>query len=1001
MPPPRAEPEAELAIARGQAALQAGERQDALRWFDRAHRLAPRDSLTVLLLAGALAGLDDARARGLLRTLLVAHPRFREGRLALVAAELRLGAAEAAARTLDAALRDAAPPDTPGFHALAGQVVAAAGAPGWIGVWSGRLVLSHPDAVPCVDDVLLRGSGIARSLPRGRVVGRLTAQRGGRALLGSGVELASRHTVEGFVTLGEAGLDGWAWLPGDPDATPVVTLRDAADAVLLRLQGGEVLGEAAEGGTARRRALRLPAARLPPGPVLRALGPDGRELLGSPLHPVAEGAAAWAAAAALRGLHPAPGSPGPGEASLPDPWRPLLVTLAPAARRWPEGAPWPVPRRGVDVVVPVHRGAADFIACVESVRRSPAAGARLVVVDDASPDPALREAVEAAAARGEVVLLRHPRGLGFPAAANTGLRHACLHVAGPRDVVLLNPDTVLPPGWLERLAKAAYAAPDIGSVTPLTGDGSILSYPHPDAPDPPAIDADPDAPVLTDNLSGLQVTERLDALARTANGTGLVDLPTGIGFCLFIRHDCLAEVGLLREDAFAQGYGEENDWCLRARQLGWRHVAATGVFVTHLGGRSFGAGRQALLARNLAVLNRLHPGYDALVQRFLAADPLAPARRRMDLVRWAQGRRARSMVLLTHGHGGGVERHLRERCEALRRAGLRAIVLRPAPAGALPSTAEDRICAVSDGAEDGFPNLRFRLPLQRTALVALLRAERPLRVEVHHLLGHAPEVASLAAALDVPYDVVVHDYALWCPRVSLCSHAQHYCGEPQEVTTCEACVADLGSRIGEDIGVAALRRRSAALLGDARQVVVACADVHARIARQFPGVVPVVTPWEEPPGRAATPLSHPPAGGLRVVVCGAIGVEKGYHVLLACARDAVARALPLDFVLAGHSMDDVRLAAASVFVTGAFEEAEAVALVRAQGGQLGFVPSVWPETWCYALSTLWQAGLPVIAFDLGAQAERIDRSGQGTLLPLGMGARQINDALLGLRHICG
>ena len=59
------------------------------------------------------------------------------------------------------------------------------------------------------------------------------------------------------------------------------------------------------------------------------------------------------------------------------------------------------------------------------------------------------------------------------------------------------------------------------------------------------------------------------------------------------------QVGLLREDLFAQGYGEENDFCIRARHLGWRHVAVPGVFVAHAGAGSFGSAKAQLLARNL------------------------------------------------------------------------------------------------------------------------------------------------------------------------------------------------------------------------------------------------------------------------------------------------------------------------------------------------------------------------------------------------------------------
>ncbi|HEX5326626.1 MAG TPA: glycosyltransferase, partial [Acetobacteraceae bacterium] len=135
------------------------------------------------------------------------------------------------------------------------------------------------------------------------------------------------------------------------------------------------------------------------------------------------------------------------------------------------------------------------------------------------------------------------------------------------------------------------------------------------------------------------------------------------------------------------------------------------------------------------------------------------------------------------------------------------------------------------------------------------------------------------------------------------------------------------------------------------------------------------------------------------------GVAKGYDVLLACARDAAWRNLPLDFVVVGHTIDDRRLLATGrAFITGHFHPDEATALIRAQGAALALLPSIVPETWCYALSDAWQAGLAVAAFDIGAQAERIRRTGRGFLLPLGLPAPRINNALLAAAsqsvHVC-
>ena len=82
------------------------------------------------------------------------------------------------------------------------------------------------------------------------------------------------------------------------------------------------------------------------------------------------------------------------------------------------------------------------------------------------------------------------------------------------------------------------------------------------------------------------------------------------------------------------------------------------------------------------------------------------------------------------------------------------------------------------------------------------------------------------------------------------------------------------------------------------------------------------------------------------------------------------------------------------FITGGYAPDEAVPLIKAQNATLALLPSIFPETWCRTLGEAWRAGLRVVAFDIGAQAERIRGTGRGVLLPLGMPPHAINDAVL-------
>ena len=943
---------AQSAWRHGRTALAAGDGATAVRWLERAHRLLPNDATVALALAGTLMQAGNVSRAADLFEELGRRYALSEAWAGLAACARLLRDTERSVLAAAAALRTSVP--TPALRTLAATVARMAGLPGWCALdGEGRVHVGMVGKVQVsLDGVAVRpawsGGGKGR-LPAGwRAARVLQVEHNGTPCLGSPLDIAAIIAVEGVVEARDGGLQGWAWHPADPERDPVLTVGGRAVTATA-----PAAGLALDRPLARPRRFTVPAESLAQDGSIPVLTPAGRHLVGSPLDPAMETRTAAALARAVQRPTAAPShAPILADASVPR-------AVRPAARPPP-----------VDVVVPAYRGRAQTLACLDSVLATVPRGTRVWVVDDASPEPDLVAALEALARRKRIRLIRLPENRGFPAAANAGLR-AC----APRDAVLLNSDTLVPPGWLDRLRAAAYAAPDIGTVTPLSNDATIASYPDRDGGNP---------------IPDLAETVATDALAQRANADAVADIPTGIGFCLYLRRDCLEETGLFREDCFAQGYGEENDLCMRARHLGWRSVAALGVFVAHVGGQSFGSARHGLIRRNLVVLNRLHPGYDALIAAHIAADPLASARRRMDALRWAAGRsRMGAVVLVTHGGGGGVDRVVAERGAAHAAAGLRPIVLRP-------GAPRQHTCRVeTEGA--AFPNLVFAVPSELPELARLLRPDRPRHLELHHLLGHSHEVLELRRLLRLPVDLFVHDYAWFCQRIALVSTGRHYCGEP-DVAGCEACVADLGSKLHEDIAVPALLARSAAELASARRVIAPSADAASRMERHFPGIAPVVQRLEDdalPP-----PAPVPSSAVRRVCVVGAIGLEKGYDVLLACARDARARSLPLEFVVVGYTADDRRmLEAGPVFITGEYAEADAASLIREQAAHLAFLPSVWPETWCFALSRAWEAGLAVAAFDLGAQAERIRRTGRGWLLPLGLPARSVNDALLALQPI--
>ena len=298
--------------------------------------------------------------------------------------------------------------------------------------------------------------------------------------------------------------------------------------------------------------------------------------------------------------------------------------------------PPPLPDVGkhqpVDVLIPVYDGLEETLECINSAiaaRKLNRTPHRLVVVDDATPVPALRKALKVLASKGKITLVQQPVNLGFIRTMNRAM------ALSPRqDVVWLNADTRVHGNWLDRLRDTAYDADDIASVTPFTNNGELMSFPISRVSSP---------------MPTAKEQAELDQLANDI-ASPAVELETGCGFCLYIKRAALDAVGYLDEVHLSRGYGEETDWCLRARRSGWRHMGATHVFVAHKGGVSFKEEKMLRVAYNNAILRTRFPTAEADYEAFCKRDPLQPARNalqgaRLDnLLKWLKSEASRTGV---------------------------------------------------------------------------------------------------------------------------------------------------------------------------------------------------------------------------------------------------------------------------------------------------------------------------------------------------------------------
>lgn len=629
----------------------------------------------------------------------------------------------------------------------------------------------------------------------------------------------------------------------------------------------------------------------------------------------------------------------------------------------------------VDVIVPVYGQIDLALRCISSVVDSQVATPfELVVIDDCSPDEATMNGLAQMAVSHEFDVLRHDKNLGFPATCNTGFRRH-----PERDVVILNSDTVVFGDWLDRLRTIAYSDQKIGTVTPLTNDGIIASYPK-------WLEANEPGPMTE--------CEEIDRVAGEVNADMWAVAPTGVGFCMYIKRSCLDEVGEFDAWNFGTGYGEENDFCQRAINSGWVNAITPSVYVRHDGGSSFGPSKESRMNSALAVMERQHPGYLDQVKEFIRQDPLAAARERIDIAMIRQRTCGKAVLMVTHNWGGGTERHVQELRTLLETAGTPVLIARPDDANEVSFTIVDPL-----GADT--PNLKPLDVTQRPNLmVEHLEAVGVTHVHVHNLVGYSeatPDylVAALAGS-GITYDVTIHDYNYWCPRINLVGITGVYCGEP-DLASCDTCVATLGVRSGG--GVSVWRRRASyeSLLRNARRVFAPSEDVASRLQRHFPGLLPNVRPHEhvvvahtdENETRyrdfygAPRRRGRPSPAQRRIGVIGELAPHKGSALLQAVAEVASQESLPLHFSILGSTDRDEALESlGNTLVLGRYREQRLEKTLEWLDLDAVWFPAVAPETYSYTLSAALQTRHEVVAFDLGAIAHRLRQAGQGTLIPM-------------------
>ncbi|WP_396329860.1 glycosyltransferase [Burkholderia anthina] len=621
------------------------------------------------------------------------------------------------------------------------------------------------------------------------------------------------------------------------------------------------------------------------------------------------------------------------------------------------------------IIIPVYNAPDEVEECLRSVFLHTEKTCRIIIIDDASPDPRVRKILNQYKSKRNLEIHVNKKNLGFTRTVNRGIS-----LAGRSDVVFLNSDTKVTPGWLRRLRIAAYSSRDIGTVTPFSNNAGAFS-----------------APVAGPEESPVPEWLTLDEYSRAiahASERVYPEVPTGNGFCLYIRRDCLDEVGELDAVSFPRGYGEENDFCMRAGRLGWRHIIDDSSYVYHVRSASFGESKLELMAAGRRVVDERYPNYSSRIRESFNSQSIKKARSQVKVASDALARR------------GG-------------KAKPRILYVLSTYTGGTPQTNQDLMQSINDRVE----TFVLRCNSKRMSLMYYQDGEYieiethilskeikafPHRseeydivianwfikyaielVHVRHIAWHSLGLVEQAKNIGLPVIFSFHDFYTICPTVNLLDETNKFCSGKCSASKGE-CVHALWTEPDfpplKNNAINQWRVMFENLLKRCDAFITTAPSARDLMITAYPflkdrvfEVIPHGRDFVEFAGVAA---NFEIVEKLRILVPGNISNWKGADVVMHLSKYAESHNFEMHIM--GSAADEL-ISAPGVVYHGKYNREDFGEIVQKINPHIGAVFSISLETYCHTLTEMWSLGIPVLAYDLGAAGDRIKDTQAGWL----------------------
>ena len=227
----------------------------------------------------------------------------------------------------------------------------------------------------------------------------------------------------------------------------------------------------------------------------------------------------------------------------------------------------------IDIVIPVYNSLLDFKQCLDSIKKNNSFNARFIIINDGSDVETTEYLRKVVFTEKNLLLVENHNNIGYTKTINRGMK-----LSDAQYVLILNSDTIVTDNWLDKMINVMKNNDKIGIIGPLSNAATWQNIPR-----------------LRNNQGDFSINklrknislEKMNQIVEISSKKFFPSVPLVNGFCMMIRREVINKIGYMNEEMFPLGYGEEIDYCIRAKKAGFDLAIADNVYIYHVKTKSF------------------------------------------------------------------------------------------------------------------------------------------------------------------------------------------------------------------------------------------------------------------------------------------------------------------------------------------------------------------------------------------------------------------------------